>query len=775
MSNPYKEVNPGDPILAADWNAVQTDVRQHILTHTHTGTGEGGAKIDFAALASGADVAARKLSASESLNVGSSSQPLLSVNPAATNQEGNYQVNVAGTLRADQVRAGRLDGITSLAVGDLAVSGPTILNDSLTVGGVLTTTGAPLLIASATVVTDKLMLRDAPAPIGQAKLEVALPTTDNATKALAIGKGTTNYLTVLNNGNIGIGVSPTSALHVAVAKSVRIELGVNHKLSLGGNGTLEVDAPNVFGGRFIVAENGNVGIGLAGPGAKLEVRGAIRFGDGAGAGQLVAGATSIGLRDTANNDRLTILQSSGNVGIGLTDPGAKLEVAGGITATGKISLPGAQQLVFADGDTSNNLKVQLWAGYGLGINGGTLFYAANGRHSWRDNAGTNERMALTTGADGALSVLGTGTSTFGGRLSVGPTVGSSRVSVSAGSEHLQLRRESSEKTGGSLIFLELYQDDTRPTPTVPETYPAIRFHHNNRFWHRLEARVDGLHLKDGNPGVDSYKSLTTGALFSTGNLGLGTSTIENPENWERVIDIRCQWNARLSMRTLDGSIDARVLMHNGGFWNSGPGMIIGTRTPHDLTFATGGASRMWINGRGQVVAKADVFIDGGLIVNLGGWKRFWGPRAVDRLIGADDFGAPQPSDARLKTAVRPITDALRTVRRLTGLRYRWAETGLDYLTRDVADSVSAGPDATADEHRRVSAAELERARAALGGEDIGLLAQDVETVVPEVVHERDGYKHIRYQQLTALLIEAVKEQQALIEGLSARISATEGR
>ena len=189
-----------------------------------------------------------------------------------------------------------------------------------------------------------------------------------------------------------------------------------------------------------------------------------------------------------------------------------------------------------------------------------------------------------------------------------------------------------------------------------------------------------------------------------------------------------------------------------------------------------GATRMYINPQGQVVANADVFVAGGLIVNLGGWKRFWGPRAVDSLIGGGDAPGPAPSDARLKTAVRPITDALGTVRRLTGLRYRWAEVGLDYLTRDVADSVSAGPDATADEHRRVGAAEVERARAALGGEDIGLLAQDVETVVPEVVRvDRDGYKHIRYQQLTALLVEAVKEQQALIEGLSARISAAEGR
>ena len=61
------------------------------------------------------------------------------------------------------------------------------------------------------------------------------------------------------------------------------------------------------------------------------------------------------------------------------------------------------------------------------------------------------------------------------------------------------------------------------------------------------------------------------------------------------------------------------------------------------------------------------------------------------------------------------------------------------------------------------------------GPCVEAVERGVETVVPEVVHERDGYKHIRYQQLTALLIEAVKEQQALIEGLSARISAAEGR
>ena len=42
---------------------------------------------------------------------------------------------------------------------------------------------------------------------------------------------------------------------------------------------------------------------------------------------------------------------------------------------------------------------------------------------------------------------------------------------------------------------------------------------------------------------------------------------------------------------------------------------------------------------------------------------------------------------------------------------------------------------------------------------------------PELVHDEDGYKHIRYQQLTALLIEAVKEQDATVRALSAEVGA----
>jgi hypothetical protein len=45
------------------------------------------------------------------------------------------------------------------------------------------------------------------------------------------------------------------------------------------------------------------------------------------------------------------------------------------------------------------------------------------------------------------------------------------------------------------------------------------------------------------------------------------------------------------------------------------------------------------------------------------------------------------------------------------------------------------------------------------GRQMGLLAQSVEKIIPEVVSERDGYKGVDYPKLVPLLIEGIKEQQ----------------
>ena len=58
---------------------------------------------------------------------------------------------------------------------------------------------------------------------------------------------------------------------------------------------------------------------------------------------------------------------------------------------------------------------------------------------------------------------------------------------------------------------------------------------------------------------------------------------------------------------------------------------------------------------------------------------------------------------------------------------------------------------------------------------VGVLAQDVQKILPEVVtyaEEEDMYS-VDYGNITAVLIEAIKDQQKIIESLSERISKLE--
>ena len=82
------------------------------------------------------------------------------------------------------------------------------------------------------------------------------------------------------------------------------------------------------------------------------------------------------------------------------------------------------------------------------------------------------------------------------------------------------------------------------------------------------------------------------------------------------------------------------------------------------------------------------------------------------------------SDGRLKTDIRPLNNALGMVLSLQGKQYRLIDEAVNQT-------------------------------------DIGLIAQDVEKVLPQIVSQsEDGYKAIAYQSLTAVLIEAIKEQHS---------------
>ena len=56
----------------------------------------------------------------------------------------------------------------------------------------------------------------------------------------------------------------------------------------------------------------------------------------------------------------------------------------------------------------------------------------------------------------------------------------------------------------------------------------------------------------------------------------------------------------------------------------------------------------------------------------------------------------------------------------------------------------------------------------------GVIAQEVQAVLPEVIDADTDYLQVRYSEMIPLLIQGIKEQQATIEALTARITTLEG-
>jgi hypothetical protein len=116
----------------------------------------------------------------------------------------------------------------------------------------------------------------------------------------------------------------------------------------------------------------------------------------------------------------------------------------------------------------------------------------------------------------------------------------------------------------------------------------------------------------------------------------------------------------------------------------------------------------------------------------------------------------------LKRDVQPVPSALDKVRRLSGVTFHWNEKALEHFTSDIETTFSAGPNATEPENQQVWHAERTKRRTQLETTHVGVVAQDVEAVLPEAVTtDPDGYKLVRYDNLIPLLIEAIKEQNQL--------------
>jgi hypothetical protein len=157
-----------------------------------------------------------------------------------------------------------------------------------------------------------------------------------------------------------------------------------------------------------------------------------------------------------------------------------------------------------------------------------------------------------------------------------------------------------------------------------------------------------------------------------------------------------------------------------------------------ITIASGSANSLAANGAG-------IEIDRGSDSNI---TLTWN-HSDSRLQTNDDFYvsgtlsatgdivAYASSDERLKDNISPIKNPIEKINQISGNSFNWNENKQDIYK----------------------------------GKDYGVIAQEIESVLPELVVEReDGYKAVKYDKLVSLLIEGIKELSNEVNQLKQQIN-----
>ena len=204
-------------------------------------------------------------------------------------------------------------------------------------------------------------------------------------------------------------------------------------------------------------------------------------------------------------------------------------------------------------------------------------------------------------------------------------------------------------------------------------------------------------------------------------------------------------NLDLNSRTISGSgkidINGLVsgsLLHMGG---TGTSKFTSHLQAHCLgvgvapTTTTGEINAISGSFTGPVSASAintlGVSVSGNITAVSGS---FTGPISASVINASGDITAFFSSDERLKDNITPIGSAIDKLNTIGGYEFDWNNSS---------------------EH---------------SGHDVGVIAQEIEKVLPEVVVTRgNGYKAVRYEKIVALLIQAIKEQQSQIDDLQSRL------
>ncbi|MCU0395453.1 MAG: tail fiber domain-containing protein [Chitinophagaceae bacterium] len=489
-----------------------------------------------------------------------------------------------------------------------------------------------------------------------------------------------------------------------------------------GNGSSASARANAF----TVLKNGNIGIGTATPGSSLEVAGQIKLSGGTpGTGKvLTSDANGLASWQTPAPDGLVLPYSNtvtynlqafkvvNTEGIGIRSEGNTGVVGISHTAQGSGvlgSYPGASGL--GCGVFARNASSE---GYGLlaesySLTGDT--YGVYSKAASPEGTGVYGEALATTGINYGVRGIT--------RSNNGKAVFAEATSTTGSTVAVWGRSYSSSGFGiygrGNSGIMAESDGESGTGLTAVNSHPT-------GYTTGIYASVSspnghsgtfsgGRFYVNGNVGIGTLEPEYRLVVLAAGTTSTGIAAFRNSSGENKVI-LRQNSDGSGGIQIYKADLSNTILFRGEGvsYINSGD-LGIGTTSPTQMLDVAG-------NGRFRVMASTD----------------YAGP--VNRK--ADGTLTISTSDARLKTGIQPLQNSLDKVLRLQGVSFLWK------------DNPQMG--------RR-----------------IGFVAQEFEKVFPELsfTNPADGYKGINYAEVTAVLVEAMKELKAENDLLKARLEKLE--
>ncbi len=447
------------------------------------------------------------------------------------------------------------------------------------------------------------------------------------------------------------------------------------------------------------------------------------------------------------NEKMRIT-SNGNVGIGRSSPVSKLDVdgvitSGGITTGTVLITNGTVSNLYSANSVVNNATVTNLNA--INVTAGTF-------------VGSTATLSgnLTVGGDfivsGTTTTINTEITTIEDNLLVlnsGPL-----PSVDAG---ILMKRFSTGTTGtanyAGMFYKEttdemtfaLTNSDPGSSPVTVSSYLPIRAQSLNlessgTIPQLLTTNVSSGTLISTTKLLAIGNSNTIGNLFTTGgNVGIGTSSPSEKLHVNTIGDsyirISSSAAAKSGIKMIGGTLGIASIYHDDNSqdikidWDSSNLMTIKTNGNVGIGISSP-ESKLDVNG---TLKAANT--NGSLIFASSGNVGVGTTTPGYKLVVSGDIYATGDiiaySDERLKSNVSTLSNALDKVNQMRGVSYTLTKTGQ---------------------------------------KSIGLIAQEVQKILPEIVAEKEEYLGVAYGNIVGLLVEAIKELNEKVRSLENKLN-----